>query len=150
MRRLNLVLQELDRVQKEKEELQHAYVQSCKQTHEMQRILNDEDNVDKTNRYMHDDLAYEKDRNDQLREKVKEEDLVKAKMLKELDLMRESCEDTAQRNTHYTGELHKKISQIQDLEKEHYYTAEKVKQLSKMIDDLSEQEMGTNVEKQDL
>jgi len=76
----------------------------------LQRRLNDEDNVDKANRYMHDDLSYEKDRNDSLREKVKEEEMIKNKLLKELDLMRESSEETAQRNSHYTTELHKKIS----------------------------------------
>jgi hypothetical protein len=59
MRRLNLVLQELDRVSKEKEEIQKRLQQYAKETMNLQRMINGEDNIDKVNRYMQEDLAYE-------------------------------------------------------------------------------------------
>ena len=59
MRRLNLVLQELDRVCKEKEEIQSRLQMSAKDSMNLQRMINGEDNMDKVNRYMQEDLGFE-------------------------------------------------------------------------------------------
>jgi hypothetical protein len=66
MRRLNLVLQELERVSKEKEEIQNRLQQFSKETMNIQRMINGEDNIDKVNKYMQEDLAYERGRNQKL------------------------------------------------------------------------------------
>jgi len=92
MRRLNLVLQELERIQKEKDELKKQYIAACKTSQELQQLVNGEDNMDKANRYMHDDLAYEKDRNSKLHAKVQDEELVKNRLLAELGQQREDAE----------------------------------------------------------
>lgn len=63
MRRLNLVHQELERITKEKGELSAQLAHWMKQSTEVYDMLNNEDNVDRVNKYMKDDLMYEKDRN---------------------------------------------------------------------------------------
>ena len=40
---------------------------STKEAQEINRMLNNEDNVDKVNKYMQDDLAYERDRNHKIK-----------------------------------------------------------------------------------
>lgn len=40
---------------------------SSKEASDLQKIINDEDNVDKVNKYMSDDLVYERDRNHKLK-----------------------------------------------------------------------------------
>jgi hypothetical protein len=52
MRRLNLVIQELERVTREKDDLYSRLKQQAKDSTEIQRLLNGEDNVDKVNKYM--------------------------------------------------------------------------------------------------
>lgn len=74
MRRLNLVLQELDRVQREKEEIQNRLQSFAKETMDLQRMINGEDNIDKVNKYMQEDLVYERDRNAKLSSSIKEQD----------------------------------------------------------------------------
>lgn len=68
MRRLNLVIQELDRVNREKEDFILRLKQSAKESGELQKIINEEDNVDKVNKYMNDDLIYERDRNHKIKQ----------------------------------------------------------------------------------
>jgi hypothetical protein len=63
MKRLNLVMQELDRVKREKEELLNRIAFIHKDQLEVNRMINHEDNIDKVNQYMQDDLVYERDRN---------------------------------------------------------------------------------------
>lgn len=84
MRRLNLVLQELDRVQKEKNDLIDRMGMVEKDQKSLQRMLNGDDKVDKVNRYMQDDLLYERDRNMKLNDKIKEEEQDKNDLLREL------------------------------------------------------------------
>jgi hypothetical protein len=52
MRRLNLVIQELERVNREKDELYARLKLSAKDSSELQRVLNGEENIDKVNKYM--------------------------------------------------------------------------------------------------
>lgn len=68
MRRLNLVIQELDRVNREKEDFILRLKQTAKESGELQKIINEEDNVDKVNKYMNDDLIYERDRNHKIKQ----------------------------------------------------------------------------------
>lgn len=84
MRRLNLVLQELDRVQKEKDELMERMDARQADQINLQRILDGENKFDKVNRYLQDDLAYERDRNIKVRNKIKEEEKYTNELLREL------------------------------------------------------------------
>lgn len=77
MRRLNLVIQELERVTREKDDLYARLKSTAKDSTDIQRLLNGEDNVDKVNKYMQDDLAYERDRNLKVKSQIKELDLYK-------------------------------------------------------------------------
>ena len=70
MRRLNLVHQELERIMKEKGELSSQLAHWVKQSTEIYDMLNNEDNVDRVNKYMKDDLMYEKDRNQKLKVQI--------------------------------------------------------------------------------
>jgi hypothetical protein len=47
-------------------------------------MLNGDDKTDKANRYMQDDLVYERDRNIKVRQKIKDEELVRNDLLREL------------------------------------------------------------------
>ena len=47
-------------------------------------MLNNEDNVDKVNKYMQDDLAYEKDRNHKIKQQIKELDLFKNELIRDV------------------------------------------------------------------
>jgi hypothetical protein len=81
MRRLNLVIQELERVSREKDELFARLKQTSKESAELQKVVNGEDNIDKVNKYMSDDLAYERDRNIKVKSQIKELDLYKQDLL---------------------------------------------------------------------
>ncbi len=41
---------------------------------DLQRMINGEDNIDKVNKYMQEDLVYERDRNAKLSSSIKEQD----------------------------------------------------------------------------
>ena len=84
MRRLNLVMQELERVTKEKDEIYSRLRHSTKEVGDLQGLINSEDNVDKVNKYMSDDLVYERDRNHKLKSKIKELDLYRNELIHEL------------------------------------------------------------------
>ena len=47
-------------------------------------MINDEDKVDKVNKYMQDDLAYERNRNDKIKSQLKEEEMYQNELMKEL------------------------------------------------------------------
>lgn len=53
----------MERVKREKEELFLRFNYASKENNELQNILKEENNIDKVNKYMKDDLIYEKDRN---------------------------------------------------------------------------------------
>ena len=50
----------------------------------LQRILDGENKFDKVNKYLQDDLAYERDRNIKVRNKIKEEEKYTNELLREL------------------------------------------------------------------
>lgn len=84
MRRLNLVIQELERVNREKEELKVRLGYQAQQRAELDRMVKNEDETDKVNRFMSDDLAYEKDRNYKIKQQIKEIDVYRNELLKDL------------------------------------------------------------------
>jgi hypothetical protein len=47
-------------------------------------MLNSDDNVDKVNKFMQDDLIYERDRNLKIKNSTKEIDIYKAELIREL------------------------------------------------------------------
>lgn len=47
-------------------------------------MINSDDNVDKVNKYMSDDLVYERDRNHKLKSKIKELDIYRNELIHEL------------------------------------------------------------------
>jgi hypothetical protein len=67
MRRLNLVHQELERINREKGELQSQLNTLVAHSSEAYDNLHLEENVDRSNKYMKDDLSYERERNQQLK-----------------------------------------------------------------------------------
>lgn len=71
------MIQELDRVNREKDDLYQRLKQTAKDSVELQRLVTGEDNVDKVNKFMQDDLAYERDRNLKVKSQIKELDLYK-------------------------------------------------------------------------
>ncbi len=72
MRRLNLVHQELERINKEKGELQAQLTHWMKNSTEAYDLLNNEDNVDRVNKYMKDDLIYERERNQKIKMQIQD------------------------------------------------------------------------------
>ena len=53
-------------------------------------MINGEDNVDKVNKYMQEDLGYERDRNQKLKSQIKEYDEYKNELIKELRKLEDS------------------------------------------------------------
>jgi len=58
----------------------------------LQRVISSEDNIDKVNRYMNEDLIYERDRNQKLKHSIKEQDIYKNEMLAELHKVEDNHE----------------------------------------------------------
>lgn len=127
MRRLNLVLQELERVTQEKNSLLDQVDGSSKDIDEMHRIINSEDNTDKINRYMQEDLSLERQQNTELRDRIKDNERTSANLVQELKKLQGEGEHRADENTHCDSELRSKVESIKHLESEHYYTVEKIK-----------------------
>ena len=98
MRRLNLVIQELERVNREKDDLYARLKHTVKETSEVQRLVNGEDNVDKVNKYMQDDLAYERDRNLKVKSQIKELDLYRQDLLIQVRRLQEQQDDLGRDN----------------------------------------------------
>ena len=59
--------QELERITSEKTDLQAQLTGWIKKSTEIYDVLNNEDNVDRVNKYMKDDLMYERERNHKLK-----------------------------------------------------------------------------------
>lgn len=57
---------------------------SVKDASELNKMLNGEDNIDKVNRYMQDDLAYERDKNLKIKQQIKELDMYKSELILQL------------------------------------------------------------------
>lgn len=74
---------------KEKDDVYLRLKQSNKEVGELQALINSEDNVDKVNKYMSDDLVYERDRNHKLKLKIKELDLYRNELISELRKIQE-------------------------------------------------------------
>ena len=72
-------------------------------------MINGEDDLDKVNRYMQDDLAYERDRNLSLQGKLKEEDEVKANLQREMEKTADESELNAKRNQTLQSEYEKRL-----------------------------------------
>lgn len=47
-------------------------------------MINGEDNVDKVNKYMNDDLVYERDRNHKIKQQIKDLDVYRSDLIAEL------------------------------------------------------------------
>lgn len=61
-------------------------------------MINSEDNVDKVNKFMNDDLLYERDRNHKIKQQIKELDLYRNDLIAELRRFQEQQNDIAQEN----------------------------------------------------
>jgi chromosome segregation ATPase len=133
MRRLNLVLQELERVTHEKNSLLDQVDCSSKDIDEMHMIINGEDNTDKVNRYMQDDLGVERSQNTELKDRIKDAERTSSNLVQELKKLQNEGESRANENTHFDSELLDKVGRVKELENEHYYTMEKVKQTDRLI-----------------
>ena len=88
----------------------------------MQRIISDEDNVDKANRHLQNDLAFERDRNEQAKRKIKEAEVFKNELIRDIRKIEGLQDEDALQHQGYVNELSKKINNIQEIEKEHYFT----------------------------
>ena len=83
---------------KEKDEIYARLRHSSKEVGDLQGLINSEDNVDKVNKYMSDDLVYERDRNHKLKSKIKELDLYRNELIHELRKIQEKQDDLAKEN----------------------------------------------------
>ena len=68
--------------------------------------------MDKVNRYMQDDLSYERDRNQGARQKIKDAEHSQEQALVELRKAEDNSEQKARSNAQLTGDLQRKIAQI--------------------------------------
>ena len=150
MRRLNLVIQELERVNKEKEDIYLRLKHSAKEVGELQIMINSDDNVDKVNKYMSDDLVYERDRNHKLKSKIKELDLYRNELIHELRKLQEQQDEITKENQQLTYGLQQKLTIIQDIEKEHYFTTEKIKQANNAVEQIKLEMMDLSSDKSEL
>jgi len=103
-------------------------------------VINGEDNTDKVNRYMQDDLAVERNQNNDLRDKIKANERTSANFVQELKKLQHEGEECADENTHCDHDLQERIQMIKGLESQHYFTVEKVKQCERLIDECRHEE----------
>eukprot|EP00347_Sterkiella_histriomuscorum_P005910 403354803 len=150
MRRLNLVMQEHDRVKREKEDIYQRLKQSAIEASELKKLLQCEDNVDKVNNYMNEDLVYERDRNHKVKQQIKDLDLYRTDLINELRKLQDRSDEISKSNQDLGFQLNQKASKFQDLEKEMYFTNEKVKQLNNTIEGLKQDLIIEGHEKGDL
>jgi prefoldin subunit 5 len=98
MRRLNLVHQELERINREKAELQTQLSHWMKQSTDTYECLNKDDNVDRVNKYMKDDLLYERERNLKLKAQIQELNSAILQMADEVRAMEREQEQLIRHN----------------------------------------------------
>ena len=128
MRRLNLVVQELERVNRERDDLKNRLACQSREGHELNIVINCEDDVDKVNKFMQDDLAYERDRNYKIKQQIKEIDMYRNELLRDLRKLQEIQDGTMKDNQDFSYQLQQKLVIIEDLDKEFFYTQEKLRQ----------------------
>jgi hypothetical protein len=128
MRRLNLVHQELERINREKAELTAKLTHAMKSSTETYDILNKDDNVDRVNKYMKDDLLFERDRNQKLKAQIQELNNQILHMAEEVRQMEYDQEMMIRQNQESTYILQKKVQQSSDLEKEQFFNQERIKE----------------------
>ena len=98
MRRLNLVMQEHERVKREKEDIYQRLKQSAIEASELKKLLQSEDNVDKVNNYMNEDLVYERDRNHKVKQQIKDLDLYRTDLINELRKLQDRSDEISKNN----------------------------------------------------
>jgi len=117
---------------------------SSKDIDDMHRVINGEDNTDKVNRYMQDDLAVERNQNNDLRDRIKDNERTSSNLVQELKKLQNESEDRADENTTYDRDLKERVEMIKSLESEHYFTVEKVKQCDRLIAECRNEETMDN------
>lgn len=121
-----------------------------KETLNLQRMINGEDNVDKVNKYMQEDLSFERERNQKLKNQIKEHELYRNDLLQELRKIEDHQDSLGLSSSNMQSDLQKRLSQISDIEKEIYYTQDKIKANAAAIEQTKREEMMLSTEKTDL
>jgi chromosome segregation ATPase len=88
------------------------------------------------NRYIQDDLQYERDRNVKVKSKITDEEHQRNDYLNQLRNIDNRNEDHATTNDQLHQEMGQKTNYIKDLEKDYYFHQEKIKQLNNQIEQL--------------
>lgn len=135
MRRLNLVHQELERINREKGELQSQLTHWMKMSTDIYDALNKDDNVDRVNKYMKDDLVYERDRNHKLKVQIQELNSQILNLADEIRQLERDHELQTRQNAESQYILQKHLGQIEDLEKEQYFNQERIKESHHLIEE---------------
>lgn len=65
---------------------------------ELQKILSTEDNVDKVNNYMREDIIFERDKNHKVKQQIKELDLYRGDLIAELRMLQMRQADLSKEN----------------------------------------------------
>ena len=98
LRRLNLVLQEFERVKREKTGLQQRMQTSLSEQSEMERIITSEDNIDKVNKFLHEDLEFETKKKHKMKTHISELDYYRGELFMDLKKMKELQEEAIKDN----------------------------------------------------
>ena len=91
-------MQEHDRVKREKEDIYQRLKQSAIEASELKKLLQSEDNVDKVNNYMNEDLVYERDRNHKVKQQIKDLDLYRTDLINELRKLQDRSDEISKNN----------------------------------------------------
>ena len=100
-------------------------------------LLQRDDNVDKVNMYMKDDLHYEKERNGKVRMQIDDLNHQIVSLQDELKRLEDEQEFMIRQNQETSYILQKTLADLGDLEKEQYFNQERLKDSALNIDQVA-------------
>lgn len=135
-RRLNLVLQELDRVNRDRGNLIQKYNMCEKEVANMQRQIDGEDMTDKMNGELQVDVISNRDKNKDYKMRIGETDTVRTDAIARLRVLQAERDRKGQIVDEIKGDLQRKHAMIKELEEEQFQNHDRIQNMNAEIERL--------------
>mgnify|MGYP000754813636 CR=1 FL=1 len=128
-RRLNLVLQELDRVNRDRGALVQKLNLQEQEISQMQAKLNNEDDADKLNSHLQMDVNGHRDTNTGIKRSIQDTDMARTDAIAKLRALQADRDRRAQMADELRNDLQKKMAVCKQLEQDQYAAHSQIQQL---------------------
>ncbi|CDW85127.1 UNKNOWN [Stylonychia lemnae] len=148
MKRLNMVLSELEKATHEKTEINHKLLEQERIANDLKRKLDEVSSLKNVvNRNLQEDLRYERDLNEKLKEELLRFEKDKEQLLAKLKDQEILSGDIQRETNAINANLVRKSDELRRLEREHETNLNRLRELNSLMDTLRQQEMHSNNEK---